>query len=375
MNLGARIIGVSIYVALLLAFCFLIRRTSKKSVKKVLLLYAVILSVIGFFFVPDKGNDLYRAFDSMQYYSSIPFDQFFNNMVLKSTTPLSLLLYWTVGQLNNPGLLPFIASLVFYFNIFYIFYDYSKKENISNKAMSIGLLVIMCNSSFFEVISGIRNMLAFSIVLRCIYNEFYNEKPIYKNIIWYLIAILIHPAALAVVFLRLFYAVFQKSKTVLRKVIVVISSICLISFLWFFANDFIMGAIAKGVDYVENDGYSYLWETAISLLILLALVFIKYRCGSFSSTSQNNKIALQNTRNVSRLIEGIMMIFIFEHSIFFRFGNFNLFFNIPILLTYFNSLIKQKNNNYKLAVLYFVLILVITCVRGNLCSLKFWEGF
>lgn len=371
MNIIARIVGVSIYFFTLIIICFLLRKCKKENVNRILFIYSILLSLMGFFFVPNIHNDLYRVYEIMNGYSIIPFKSFFENYVLKSSVPISLLYYWMIGQLKINGLLPFITSFIFYTNVFYIIGDYYKKNNISNKALGLSLLIIMCNSSFFETISGIRNMLAFSIILRCFYDEFYNNKSIVKNIIWYVVSSLIHPAAIIPIFLRLIFSLIEKKSSSKLKVLIPVLSVGVLVFLYYFGFSFIQNAINMGENYINKVEYSYIWETILSCLIIVALIFMKIRCKKF--TFLENRTGLLNNKNLSRIIELMTILFIFEHSIFFRYSNFNLFFNIPIIMVYCNELYNNKNKNYRLVFLYFISLLIITCIRGNLCSLKFWE--
>lgn len=370
MKITARIIGVSIYFLTLVIMCFLLIKSRKENVKKILFIYSILLSLMGFFFVPNIHNDLYRVYETMNEYSIIPFKSFFQNYVLKSSVPISLIYYWGIGQLKINGLLPFITSFIFYTNVFYIVEDYYKKNNISNKALGLSLLIIMCNSSFFETISGIRNMLAFSVILRCFYDEFYNNRSITKNIIWYVISTLIHPAAIIPIFLRFVFSLIEKKSTSKLRILIPVFSIGVLLILYYFGTSFIQNAINMGENYINIVEYSYIWETIISCLIIIALIFMKIRCKKILFVE--NKVGLSNNINFSRIIELMLILFIFEHTIFFRYSNFNIFLNIPIIMVYCNELYKNKSKNYRLVFLYFINILIITCIRGNLCSLKFW---
>ena len=374
MNLGARIIGVGTYVFFLLFFCFLIGKVGKKGVKKVLIAYAIILALIGFFFVPNAENDLYRVHGVINDFSKIPFDTFMTKSVPASNVPVALIYYWIIGQFSINGLISFITALIFYLNIFYVFSDYAKKNDITGKALSLSLLIIMCNSSFMEVIGGIRAMLSFSIILRCIYNEIFNNKSLLKDIIWYVVAALIHPVSLAVIIIRLVFATFQKSKTKIKKWFLTIFSIVSLIMLFCFGNQFITAMTDKANNYINNDSYSYIWGYIITFLILVGIFVLQKKCKGFENNTIDARLSLKNNRFFSYVIEMLMLVFVYEYSIFSRFGNFNLLLNIPVIIYYTNTLLKNNNKSYKYLLLYFLGILLLTCVRGDLCALKFWGG-
>lgn len=374
MYVGARIFGVGLYVALLCFFCILIGKTKQKNIKGIMIAYAIMLSLMGFFFVPNQQADLYRLRELMNFYAQKPFSVLLSDYVAVSNTPVTLVYYWIIGRTGIDGLLPFVTALIFYLNVFYIFYDYSYKQKITGKALSFTLLIIMCNSSFLEVISGIRTMLSFSIVLRCMYNELYNNRSIIGHLLLYLIAAFIHPVSLVMVLLRFLFILFQKDESRKRKALLVALSIVTIVLLISFGENYVLGAFQKGVGYVSGDPYSYIWEAIISTLILLLLIVIHKNCGKFEYAEGSEKVSLLNNRSFSRMIELIMIVFCFEYNTFYRFGLFNIFLNIPVLLYYTDKVLIKKKNHMKLLYLFCLGILIIVCLRGNLCALKFWSS-
>ena len=57
--------------------------------KTILKIYTVILCVMGFFYLPYETADLYRTFETMDWYASIDFPQFLNDFVRTSSVPIS----------------------------------------------------------------------------------------------------------------------------------------------------------------------------------------------------------------------------------------------------------------------------------------------
>jgi hypothetical protein len=60
----------------------------------------------------------------------------------------------------------------------------------------------MISGRFIGVISGIRNGLAFILLIKCFYEEYFEGKTILKNIIFYIMSILIHPSAIVIILYR-----------------------------------------------------------------------------------------------------------------------------------------------------------------------------
>lgn len=268
------------------------------------------------------------------------------------------------------GLLPAITCLIFYTNIFYVFTYYARDKELSNKALAISLLIIMCNSSFFEVISGIRTMLAFSIFIRCFYNEFYKNKNFFVDIPFYIIACLIHPIGIVILAIRSISVLFSRitKKSIYNIFFLFAYLICIVLF-FRYGFFYIKGALDISESYLLNDGYSYFWENVTTVLLLILVLFIQKK---IKKNFNDFGIELYKNKKNSLIYEILIVIFRFEHNIFFRLNNFNLFFNIPIIISVIDYMIKNKKENYKYVTLYALLILAISASRGNLCSLKFW---
>lgn len=366
MNLFARLFGVGLYFSLLIIFCILISN-NRFSTKKILFLYCLCLSVMGFFFKPNESADLYRINILVKYYSNLSINDFIL-LVKNSNSFVMLCFYRLIGMTNKYNLLPAITCFICYSNIFYVFNDYSEKNYISNKAKSIALLVIMCNSSYFECISGIRTMLAFSILIRCFYNEMYNNKKVISNLFFYILACSIHLISVVIIVVKFICNTFdirknEKNNNIIFKPLLIISFIILI----FLGKNYINGAVDKAIYYIYNRNYTYIWENILTVLLFLLIIIIQ----SYIK-KDNDKNIIRNKR-ISRAIQLLIIIFCFEHNTFFRLNNFNLFLNIPIILTSLDYLIKKNNKNYKYITFFSIIILIISCARGNLCSLKFWE--
>lgn len=367
MYLYARLFGVITYCVSLIIICYLLSKRNSNT-KTILIIYCLLLSIMAFLFKPAYGNDLHRIFEVMEIYAKEDFFVFIDR--LKSFNgPLSLIYFRIIGQFEIKGLLPFFTTIICYSNIFYVFYSYSRDNNISKKAQAISLLIIMCNSSFFECISGIRTMLAFSILLRCYYNENYKEKYLWKNIILYIVACMIHPIAIIITIVR--FADYFRIKLLIkseRNFLQIVILLFMVGSFIFIGYRYINNTFIMAEKYLIEGKYTYIWENIITSL-LFVLIFI------FQNNITKNKSDEKLVRNkkYSRIYEIIILGFCREHNIFFRINNYNLFLNIPIILTSTEKILNSKNENYKFLILYTMMILILTCTRGNLCSLKFWE--
>lgn len=376
MFLVERLVGVLTYVSVIVAVYWYISRTRSLSKRKIaMMLYLVSISIMAYFYVPYITADVYRLIEYMNTYAAMPVSEFIS-AISESGIPATLLYYRLIGSLDNPGLLSAITTFIVFSNIFYIIYNYSKNHKSNSKSVAVSLLTIMSTGIYMQTVGNIRTMLAFSIIARCFYDETVNEKKLYKNTIWYLIACLIHPVAIVAVMLRL--GVYVWSNIYRRKTRAILLSVISLPIVAYFAlrfggERFLDTISEKAYDYINVVEYSYVWDTVITILTL-GLIFISYRI--YKHFSQNEK-GLSFVIEFSWVLSITALVLFFEHASFVRFTQLNLIIMIPVII--FNiSKITSSNPERITKILYrlygFIVIAIffISATRGALSSLKFF---
>lgn len=370
MYLFERMLGVVTYMGIMLVFIYLIYNSnSKKKLKKYLIIYWFLLAIMAFFYIPSKSADLTRLIETMHKYAQMNFESLFK-LMNKTNLPSECLYFWCIGIIGIDGLLPSITSLIFFGNVFSITYKVACKYDIDNKNIAIALLFFMELGKFLEVISGIRALMAFSIIAWCAYTEMVEGKNFLKNIILYIFASLMHHAAMILTLIRLMFLLIQKEKKITRKNINIIIFI-LLSFLIFkLAYNNIEAAIGKANLYIENAMYSYIWEYMICWIYVTFSTYTLIRYRKYVI----NNVEMENLRRFNLFINFIVIILNWEYSIFNRFSTFSGILFIPIFSFILQKMSKEqsKNKNFTyifLLVTIFVFILVGT--RGNLSGYKF----
>lgn len=106
------------------------------------------------------------------------------------------LICYIVQKTGNVHWLGAFGSFLTVFNVSYILVDYLHTENLSSKALGIGLLLSFMGLQLQYVFSGIRNTLAVSILVLSIYLFAYRRKSIIQSILLAFLAITIHPACI-----------------------------------------------------------------------------------------------------------------------------------------------------------------------------------
>lgn len=358
MYLTERLIGVISYTIVLLAVCFFVKRCNINNLKRILFVYLIILVLMAFFFVPPLGADLTRInriLDSYHYYS-------FSDLISEAkitSTPMANLYYWCIAKINIKGLISACTTFIVFNNLFYIIIDYSKKNKVNPKSVALMIFVIMSSGFFMEVLSTIRDMLAYSIIARCFYNEFYNKKNMLKNIPYYIFAFLFHQSVIALIGIRLIYLTFfeKQMKNYLKFIVLIVILVLSMQL-----SKYMIMSVDKYNLYLNNKTYSLIWEYikgGIESLIILITIF-NYK-----------KINKNNFYKYNLLIMLLSLLYLNQYSIFVRFTYFNMFMMMPIFIESFNYYINKKK--ILIIIMLSVIMLGLACTRCDLSSLKFFE--
>jgi len=378
MFLAERLFGASLYVCLLLIVCYIIFRARFKYTRPVLLAYLACISAMAFFYVPYITADLYRITQYMNQYAMMPVSDVWAALA-ETNTPVTFLYLRIIGLTGIEGLLAGVTTFIVFWNVFYIIRDYAKRLQ-QPKAVALALFALMSTGFYMQTVGGIRNMLAFSILARCFYDEICNQKKVVRNIAWYIIACLIHPAAIAAVALRLVALLYAKISTGgVKSLLVAISSLSLASILVMYlgGETYINNAIIKLEGYTTEIEYNYLWDNIITALTII-LIGTHYKLYSY----YHKKPGVEHLKwliSFSLLVMMFSLVFFFEHATFVRFTQLNLIIMLPVIMSNIDMVMSRAQvptPNVAILhriVLYIpVLILVISASRGALSSLKFF---
>ena len=369
-----RMISIAI---LLLITCIASIKLSKtndyKKIKKILVFYVIIISILSFCYIPALTSDLTRLRIMMsRVYTNMSFPRFLE--IIKTTSTYTThIYYYVVAKIGIQELVSAFSSLINYSVICYVLYDYSKKHNIRGSSVANALMLYIFIGEYLEVVSGFRSMCSFSIFFFCIYREFFNNKNILSNIIFYLIAIGFHNAVVPLVIIRFIYLLFQKEKNMFVKIFNYFLFISLLLFSLKYGTTIIESTTNKANNYLDHEVFYYFWSFLSSVLQIVLVIYV------YLTNKDIIKEKIPKTyRNLFIIILLLDMVFIFiEYSIFRRYSRVVIMLFLPIIMECFNYerlestklLIKKKNIIYYLLL---VLIMLIEVSRGDLCGIKFF---
>ncbi len=379
-GLAERIISIIFFYIILLIICMIIsKKNDYKYIKKILLVYLIILIVLSIMFVPSPSLDLYRLINiDINNLKIVPFELFIQRLPSKVNYTTYTLMF-VASRLNFSGFLPLVATTIFYSTVFYIIYDYSKKNSISGSSVAKTIFFFMSTGQFGEVISGIRCMSSFGICAFIIYREIYQKKSFLMDIPLYIIAIGFHSACIPIILIRTFYLLFQKEDKIIYKVINILFFGFTLYYMRNYGSEILNATFDKATNYLTKDAYYFFWEqlgTIIAIVMLCFMLLCIKKNGILKIRLKN--ISFHNYKTISYLFLLLVLIFNFiEFNTFNRFSRLVFILFLPFILEFFNSLPKHNNRFFisKNELLYNVTLLILIIIETGRAGLNILRFF
>lgn len=377
MFLLERMFGIGVYMLILLYVCLVLAKTNV-SCRSILRGYLVCLCVMAFLYKPYVTADLYRLYEQIDFFATMELERFWQDYAIPSSTPVARLLFWCIGKIGIKPLLPAISAFLCYSFVFYIVNKTKKIYAISNQSVAVVLFFVMTTSIYISVIGGIRMMLALSMIAFSYFRATVEKKRSVLDLLLYTVSIFIHVTALPILAICVFSSLIDFKKKFARRIILAVLAclggvVLLVRF-----NSTVNQLYQKFLAYVLGDRYSDPWEYVMGALIIMALAvtFMEFR--PFRTDDECR--AVKGLNSVAIFCVIIAICFCFEFSIFYRFGgHFAVMFSIPSMMV---ALEKTKGKpsavikgvDFRTVLLLLSMIIaVISCARGSLSSLKFFE--
>ena len=369
-----RLIGILSYLGIVIYVFKTIKYKNNKKIKKSFNKALIVLTIISFFYIPGNDADLVRIREMISGWGSLSVKDFFDEILLRSSVPCAYLLYYLIAKIGVQGLLPAFCALIFYGNSFHIFKILINEDIYSHKAIAYSFLAFMSSGALLEVISDVRCFVAFSIVMRFIFDEIFQGKTIFKHLIFFVVAALVHPAAIvAILIWYVYYLVISKKNGWIKTLCNVFTVVFFMGIAIYFGSSYITEMYNKASAFIKGSNtYSYFWEYIIGILQVILFIYILNNRRHIVNIKVDQKI-----KELSKLawIFLIIVITLFsEYNIFHRFITASSFLMIPVMAEALSVCEKERIHGvkYKVVQILSYIILIIACTRGTLCGFKYF---
>jgi hypothetical protein len=332
---------------------------------------------MGFFYVPHADGDLYRIYETMEWYSSMELAHFVENYVVTASVPVARLFYWAVSKTGVFNLLPVISCALCYSLIFDIILKTQEKFGISKMNTALTLLFIMAGSMYSSVVGGIRMMIAMSLIVHCFFYESVLQKFRWRHILFYAIAVFTHNIAVIILALRMVLLVLDSQyKWYIRGMLILLIAAIGVVMGGAFPG-FLLDVLENAGGYLTGESYSDVWEYMMGTLMGIFFIVLAVRFRTYGGSALFPSIRAYNTGMF--LVITIAVLFFMVFSIFYRFiGHLAPLLAIPMLMTTLQESSRKSPVRFDwfsmqgTVLIYSAVLLLLSCSRGSLSSLKFF---
>lgn len=196
---------MSIYFAIVIAFCVIYPFIPRKHIKWLFLALVLALSVMAFYVKPLETDDLLRYYNSLDLLRKKSLSGYFDlqrdGYGNFDAVPVCGLYFFFVSKLGNNNFLPAITIFLTYGSMLLVIWRFANYYKISKLYIFVGTFFLLSTYWYYDTCSGIRNGLAFAVAMFCIYFDLVEKKKIFC--LGYFVAMGIHSAAVIFLGLRL----------------------------------------------------------------------------------------------------------------------------------------------------------------------------
>ena len=248
------------------------------------------------------------------------------------------------------------------------------KKHITSQSIAVCFFFFMSQGLFLGVISGLRNAMAFSIVARCMYDELVKKKSSFMNVVWCLVAALIHVAVIPIIAMYFVLTIYDtwSDRKAWKTVLKIAELLVLCAAALKLGRRLLDSITTKAEYYTSGTSYSYMWEYLIGIASCAVLVYTLMRYRKLP-----DKDDIKGMYICSVILLAMEIVLIRSYSIFHRFGNFSMYIMFPKMASVLENEKRNdplgENRHYESVVmLASCCMLILACMRGDLCGFKFF---
>lgn len=323
---------------------------------------ALLLACLAYCFKPFGDNvcDLtayYGWMDKMLIFEGL--DLFL--YLMRAGEIIIMIYFYIIARIGNYQLLQFFPTLIFYYSMFYMIYNYAKKNKISKKYIFIVIILFLSLFKYIFIVSSFRYSLAYCLFALGIYFDLIEHKTEKKYKLFYILPIFIHISTIMLLFFRILF--YFKEKKIFWFILGLVLLICIfpLPFIKFLA---LFNSLPL-VSYLVNKINYYLLSEIVPIFlqyifrIFQAIVFLIFGLIAYK---------INNNSKEKDYILFYIMICIFMittvsyYSVFMRLIDFVLFISPVVLYKLLTHSINMKKI-YKICLYAMIFALIVAGIR------------
>lgn len=194
-----------VYFIVLVVFFALYFLIPRKYVGISFVFLVIGLAVVAFYAEPNETDDLARYFRIIDQMRDGGWDRFQlmldNNEFDFGSLPVAGYYFYFISLLPDNHYLPFFTILISYGCIMLVLYKAAQKYKVDKFYLFLSVFFMLSTYWFYDVYSGTRNGLAFSIAVACIYYHFVERKNLLFCFAGYFLVCGLHSSGIVIVML------------------------------------------------------------------------------------------------------------------------------------------------------------------------------
>jgi hypothetical protein len=221
-------------------------------------------------------------------------------------------------------------------------------------------------------------MLALSMITFSFFRATVEKKVKLFDLALYVLAVFFHTMSLVVIGICVIVTLLDAKKHFLRRIgFALVVGVVGVVFTRNFSNT-VNQLYQKFQDYVLEEQYSDKWEYIMGALMIALLLMLAYE---FRRLRREKEYRILKSYHAAMLWSMLIAVcFYFEFSIFYRFGgHLAVIFSIPVMMLTLEKSSGRPSRaigkiDFKgILLLFSMVIALLSCTRGSLSSLKFFE--
>ena len=196
-----------VYLIIVLAFCAIYPLIPRKHIKWLFLALVLALSVMAFNMVPNETDDVsryYNHLDSLRDggWSRLQ-EMISDNEANFGTLPVCGYYFFLASRFPDNGMLPAMTIFLAYGSMFLVLWRAAERFNVGKWYLFLSVFLILSTYWFYDICSGIRNGLAFTLFCAFLYFDVVEKK--FRPACWigYLLMLGLHSSAIIMGAIRL----------------------------------------------------------------------------------------------------------------------------------------------------------------------------
>lgn len=259
-----------VYLILTLSFFLLYWLTPRKDLGRLFALFVLALAVMAFLVEPNQTDDLARYFQQIRNLKSggwaYLMDCIRENTHGWGNAPVNAFYYYFISLLPSEHFLPAVTIFLSYGAMFHMLWLCARRMDAGKGILFAACFFLVGTYWFYDICSGIRNGLAFTLFGYFLYMELVERRHVRLCWLGYLLAVGLHMSALLLLALRLCVAVSgrnQKYAGLLAPLLALAILAGIPALEWlssFVRSDYLTTILEKSDTYASGSGLAMLLE-------------------------------------------------------------------------------------------------------------------